>query len=134
MNDAADVLCDLRVLGVRVELDGDEVRCRAPRGALTPDLVRRLRAAKPQVQALLVAEDAEIAWRADAIGARVAASAGGPDAFVVRDTPPAPNRCRSCGDPTPDGGTAKCPLCCLASARVLDERRERRDIPAERAS
>ena len=134
MTDAPRILCDLRALGVRVEPDGDDVRFRAPRGVLTPDLVRRLKALKPRMRALLVAEDADIAWRADAIRARVAASVGGPDAFVVRDTPPAPNRCRSCGDPPPAGGTAKCTLCCLASARAWDGIRGCGDVPAERAS
>ncbi len=44
-----DLLSDLHAAGVRLELDGDRLRYRAPKGALTDSLRERLVAAKDEV-------------------------------------------------------------------------------------
>jgi hypothetical protein len=118
MTDASELLVDLRCHGIRVDLDGDEIRLRAPRGILTTEMVRAVRAIRPQVQALLVAEEAEIAWRVAAMTDRIG-DGPLPVELVVDDRPEEPGTCRSCGDPTPYGQTGKCTLCCLASSRLV---------------
>jgi hypothetical protein len=120
MTGAADLIVELRSRGVVVLLDGDQIRCRAPQGVLTPDDAQALRALKPRVQALLVAEEAEIAWRADVMHTR-ANGASLPADLVVDDGPAMPGICRSCGDAMPYEQTGKCTLCCLAAGRIVRE-------------
>lgn len=43
---ADTLLAELESLGVRLEVDGDRLRYDAPRGAMTPELLTRLREAK----------------------------------------------------------------------------------------
>jgi nonribosomal peptide synthetase protein BlmVII len=43
------LLAELREHGATLTIEGDDVRCAAPRGVLTPQLVERLRAAKPEL-------------------------------------------------------------------------------------
>jgi nonribosomal peptide synthetase protein BlmVII len=43
------LLAELRERGATLTVAGDDVRCAAPRGVLTPQLVERLRAAKPEL-------------------------------------------------------------------------------------
>lgn len=52
-----ELLARLRAAGVELWIDGPGLRFRAPRGALTPDLKTALAAAKPEIMALLAAED-----------------------------------------------------------------------------
>ena len=50
---AAELLADLGQLGVQVWAEGDLLRYRSPRGALTPVLLERLRESKQDLLALL---------------------------------------------------------------------------------
>lgn len=43
----------LQTLDIRLQLDGDTLRCNAPKGALTPDLTAQLKENKPAIIALL---------------------------------------------------------------------------------
>ena len=69
-DDAAAVLADLHALGVEVEVEGESLRLRGRRDALTPPMLDRLREHKPALLAMLTAEraadddppDAGIGW------------------------------------------------------------------------
>lgn len=50
---AAEVLSELENRGVAITTDGDRLRWRAPKGAMTPDLIQRAQAYKPAILALL---------------------------------------------------------------------------------
>lgn len=54
----AALLADLRSRGIVLIPAGDALRCRAPRGVVTPDLAQLIREHKPALLALLL-EDAE---------------------------------------------------------------------------
>ena len=114
MTPAADLLTRLLSVGVRVTLDGAEVRCRAAKGVLTPELVRELRAHKPAVLALLTETEEAIAWRIEAFG----------DALLTEDAAAGESGvCAWCGSPMPPQPGRKCTRCCLASAALLDRLR-----------
>jgi len=53
MSNAAELLKQLRALGVQLNLEGETLRLNAPKGALTPELQTQLKAAKPEILALL---------------------------------------------------------------------------------
>lgn len=116
MTPVADLLTRLLGAGVRVALDGAEVRCRAARGVLTPELVRELRTHKPAVLALLMATETEIAWRVDQLG----------DALLTAEAAAGePGVCAWCGSPMPPQPGRKCTLCCLAAAAVVAQLKAR---------
>jgi hypothetical protein len=66
-----------------------------------------------------VDEDPEIAWRIDALRARLPDDGSLPRELTILDLTPEPGRGRSCGDPQPFGQTGTCTRCCLASVAVL---------------
>ena len=51
---AAALYAELRALGIRLRVEGDDLKIRAPRGRATPELRERLRALKPDLIALLL--------------------------------------------------------------------------------
>ena len=53
-----DFLAKLRLLGVKIELDGDQLRLSAPKGVLTPDLRAELTIRKAEILAFLRASSA----------------------------------------------------------------------------
>jgi len=53
MSSAAELLKQLRALGVQLNLEGDVLRLNAPKGALTPELQQQLKASKPEILTLL---------------------------------------------------------------------------------
>ena len=53
MSSAAELLKQLRALGVQLHLEGDVLRLNAPKGALTPELQMQLKAAKQEILSLL---------------------------------------------------------------------------------
>lgn len=59
MSAVLSILDDLAQLGVIATANGDKLHLNAPRGALTPDLLDRLRVHKQDLLALLRAGDAE---------------------------------------------------------------------------
>ena len=121
MTPAQRLLTDLRGRGARCWADGGLLRWLAPPGLITPDLRARLAASKPEILALLAAEEAAIARRASAIRARVS------PVEAPRPLPPAgapvPDRCPDCGDPLAVGDAGRCSLCSLAAMRVRAETR-----------
>ncbi len=54
----ADFLAELRQRGGVLHLDGDQVRCRAPRGVMTETIVDYMRRHKTELIALLATEAA----------------------------------------------------------------------------
>jgi hypothetical protein len=48
-----ELLAELRSKGVELTADGDTLRCRAPRGLVTPDLAAVIRERKPELLRLL---------------------------------------------------------------------------------
>ena len=57
---AAVLLADLAACGVQLEVDGDRIRYRARRGALTPDLAERIRGSREDLLRLLDEERIEL--------------------------------------------------------------------------
>jgi len=53
MSTTGAFLAQLRAKGIKVTLEGDQLRVRAPKGALTEDLAVQLREAKPEILAFL---------------------------------------------------------------------------------
>ena len=53
---AAHLLSELRTLGVKVWPDAGALRFKAPAGAMTPELTARLKAAKPDLLAILAGD------------------------------------------------------------------------------
>lgn len=49
----AALLAELRALGVELRVEGDRIRCKAPRGSVTPELAEAIRSHKPALLALL---------------------------------------------------------------------------------
>lgn len=123
MNAAESLLADLSMRDIDVTVDGDRLRCRGPKGALTPDLDARITVLKPALIARLEAQEDAIAWRVHIMLAT--------DSFVVWefDGPPRPGRCSSCDEPQPYDQDGECVLCCLASIRVMQELKARESLP-----
>ncbi len=100
------LLIALRVLNIRVRLDGDLIRCKAPAGAEIPaDLAVQIRAVKPGLLDLLREEQTEIDWRAESGLLR--------EPVAVK----MPGACSYCGVKMPAAQTGRCVLCCLAAAQ-----------------
>lgn len=122
MTAAEHLLMTLRMLNIRVRLDGETIRCRAARGPIPNDLVHRIRDLKPHLIELLSGEQQEIDWRVDALGAGLFA-----------DRPErTPGFCAWCGAPMPYEQTGKCVLCAIASARFRRRERESNSAPGIR--
>jgi hypothetical protein len=120
MNDAALLIADLRTRGVRVELEGDEIVCRAPRGTLRTDDTDALRAHKPDIVERLHAEEIIIAWRAEAMRSQVPEHGPLPHLVAVPGLSPSPGRCFSCHSPIESGLTqARCTACALAVLQAV---------------
>jgi hypothetical protein len=68
-----------------------------------------------------VDDDPEVAWRLDALRARLPPDGSLPDELTILGLPLQAGRCPSCGDSQPYGQTGKCTLCCLAAAALLRE-------------
>lgn len=64
-------------------------------------------------------EAPEIAWRIDALRARLPPDGSLPHELTILDLPPEVGRCPSCGDPQPHSQTGKCTRCCLASVALI---------------
>ncbi|MDP9471142.1 MAG: hypothetical protein M3Q71_10825 [Chloroflexota bacterium] len=127
---AAELLADLRDREILLELAGDQLRCRAAAGVLTPDLAATIKAHKLALIALLREEEAAIGWRVEAMREQV--PAGGPIPFLVAvpNVAPAAGVCLSCGETFElVGYVQRCRLCAVAAGRVLLASRE--DIAQE---
>jgi len=112
MNAASDLIAELAVLDVQLVVDGETIRYQGPKGAVTPDHLRRLKELKPEVRQRLLDQEEAITWRVRVM------LASDPPVFSMLNLPPRPGRCSSCDEPQPYGQDGKCTLCCLASIRV----------------
>jgi hypothetical protein len=120
MTPAERLLIELRTMNIRVRMDGDLVRCKAPEGvAISTDLAGQIRTLKPELLALLREEAAAIAWRVES-GLALEAPMNHPI-----------GACLYCGARMPGQQTGKCVLCCLAAAQILEQRwqKERATYP-----
>ena len=117
-----------RAAGLVVRTDGERL---VIRGSSTADvLARALLARKPEVLALLVAEDPAVAWRAEAM--RTQLRAAGPLPFLVaRPTPLGRGGCLSCGEPlapAADREAFRCSPCARAAWLVVSARSSQREL------
>jgi hypothetical protein len=133
---AAELVDYLRGLKIHLYLDETgTLRARGPRGALVPYVAEQIRDAKDELTQALKAAEAAVAWRAEAMRARVGPDGELPADLVVDDLDREPGRCRSCGDLIPFDQIGKCTNCCRAAARiVLEKLAARNDIPQEPAA
>ncbi len=116
---AAELLVDLLARGVRLEVTGDQLRCQADAGVLTPDLAAAIKANKLALLALLREEEA-LAWRIDAMREQIPAVGPVPFLVAVPNVASAPDTCLSCGDPIDlVGYVQRCRLCAAAAVRAL---------------
>ena len=127
MSPAEVLLTELRTVGIEAYLDPvGELRCRSRRGVLTPELRRRVAELKVDLIFLLEDEAYEIAWRAEAMRA-LAGDDGLPPA-VIAPVSPTGDIYACCGEPSAYGRQARCPLCALAAAQVIEEWRSGRGV------
>ena len=118
---AGALLAELRGLGVELEIADGRPRWRAPAGRMTDALLALVRDHKPALVELLEAEEAAIAWRAEAM--RPAGTEGGLPSRTVEGRPPTADGCRCCGEPSPYGALPRCTYCALAADRIIEEKR-----------
>jgi hypothetical protein len=118
---AVTVLTEARVAGLEVRAETGQLVVRGPRslGAVARQLLER----KGEVLALLAAEDADVAWRIDAMRAQVP-QRGAIPVLVARARVQEPGRCVSCGDHLHEGTQFRCSPCARATWVVLHEIRE----------
>ncbi len=119
---APTLLADLRTRGVRLHVDGDQLRARFKGRTLDPDLAAAIKTHKPALIALLQQEEAAIAWRAAAMQSQVPPMGAGAVPFLVAkpDLPSAGGICVSCGEPFElVGYVPRCRLCIAAATRAL---------------
>ena len=57
---AQDLLTDLQSRGVQISAEGDRLRIRAPKGAITPELGERLEQNKPEIISALMPSRPEL--------------------------------------------------------------------------
>jgi hypothetical protein len=115
------LLTDARAAGLEVRVEPGRLVVRGPRSL--EGVAQRLLAQKADVVALLAAEDADIAWRVDAMRPQVPVRGPIP-VLVACDTIPATGRCISYGDRLPNRLQFRCSLCSQAAWIVLHEVRE----------
>lgn len=129
MGGVGEMLTAARAAGLTLETetDADGVTHLVVLGPETAEaLALALLAHKAEVLAWLAAEDAGVAWRADAMRAQVPAH--GPIGFLhARDLPTGdvpPGACPSCGEEMEAGQLYACRSCVAAKRIVLTERRD----------
>ncbi len=119
---ALDLLADLRARGVHLDVAGDQLRCRADAGVLTPALAVTIKTHKPALLAQLQEEETAITWRLHAMQQQIPECGPVPFLVAVSGVPPSPNICPSCGEPfTPTGSSPRCRRCTVAAQRALGQ-------------
>lgn len=114
-------LAAARAAGLEVRADRGRLVVRGPKTAEA--LVRPLVAQPGAVLALLVAEDAEVAWRVAVMRPQVPARGAIP-VLVAQAQDSVPGSCISCGDRLSAGQRHRCGPCGQAAWVVLHEVRE----------
>ena len=119
--DALTPLAEARAAGMEVRAEPGRLVVRGPRSRA--ELAQRLLDRTAEVLALLAAEDAEVAWRVEAMRPQVPPR--GPIPFLkARDAAPAAGGCLSCGDALGEGRAYRCARCAEAAWAALHEARE----------
>lgn len=113
---AAEILTETRRLGIVLLADGQRLRYRAPKCLMTPELREALAARKPELLALLTAEDPEVTWRFT-IMERQVPTTGPIPILVARSVQRRPGHCVSCGEAVPMAlsGWRRCEPCSRAA-------------------
>ena len=113
-----DLLDEAREAGLRISMDGDQLKIRGPKSRATT--AEALRARKPEVLALLHDErERAIQERMDTFRPLVPLT--GPIPFLAMTPSIAPGACLSCGDSLASGDRLRCDLCADAARRVIAE-------------
>jgi hypothetical protein len=120
-SDALTILIEARASGLEVRTEPGRLVVRGPRALET--VARRLLERKIEVSALLAAEDADVAWRVEAMRPQVPRRGAIP-MLVAREQAPEPGCCVSCGEHLNEGVTFRCSPCARAAWVVLHEIRE----------
>ncbi len=117
---APTLLADLQTRGVRLDVEGDQLRARFKGRTLAPDLAETIKANKSALIALLQEEEAAIVWRVAAMQQQIPERGPIPFLVAVSGIPPGPNACPSCSEPfIPIGYTPRCHRCTIAASRAL---------------
>jgi hypothetical protein len=119
-SDVVTVLTEARAVGLEVRTEPGRL-VRGPRSLET--IAQRLLERKNEVSALLAAEDADVAWRVDAMRPQVP-ERGPIPILVAHEEASARGCCFSCGDQLNEGVLFRCALCARAAWIVLHEVRE----------
>jgi hypothetical protein len=119
--DVVTVLAEARAAGLEVRTEPGRLVVRGPRSLET--VAQRLLERKREVSALLTAEDADVAWRVEAMRPQVPRRGAIP-VLVAWEGVPGPGCCVSCGEHLSDGLKLRCSLCARATWAVLHEVRE----------
>jgi len=124
MSPAEILIADLALLNVQLVVDGENLHYQGPKGAVTSDHLRRLKALKPEIRERLIEQEGAIRWRMRIMLAtdppRYDLDMFWPDEDADGNplTTQEPGRCSSCDEPQPYDQDGKCVLCALASYRV----------------
>ncbi len=112
------VLAEARAGGLEIQAEADGLVIRGPR--TLDHLARQLLNQKPQVLALLEAEDAEVAWRIRAMRPQVRPRGPVP-VLAARPVASFVGCCTSCGDPIAPPRRYRCEPCIRATWAVVRE-------------
>jgi hypothetical protein len=112
--------------GATLTVRGGTLQAEGPPALLTPEIVAALRRYEPAfVRLLLRADSAAVAWRVAAVlDALSYAPAEWTNLKARPDLIAQAGRCRSCGEPLPASGRARCADCARAVQLVLRRVRE----------
>jgi hypothetical protein len=120
-SDALTVLTEARAAGLEVRAEPGRLVVRGPRSLET--VAQRLLERKAEVSALLAAEDADVAWRVDAMRPQVP-QRGAIPMLIAHEKASPPGCCVSCGEHLHQGASFRCSPCARAAWVVLHEIRE----------
>lgn len=118
--DARELRATLERLGVELAADGERLRYR-PQCAVTPVLRAAMTQRRDELLALLVAEEAEVRWRVDAMRTQMPWTGAIPSLSVHPMTRIWAGGCSSCGDALGPGERYRCTPCIRAAWQVLRE-------------
>jgi hypothetical protein len=121
MEQVATLLGDARAAGLEIRVEADRLVVRG--SPVYEQLARQLLEEKPAVLAVLAQEDAEVAWRIEAMRPQVPVRGPIP-ALIARRGPYSSTGCISCGMPLAENAGFRCAACARAAWLVLNEVRE----------
>jgi hypothetical protein len=117
---AADLLAELSSLGVALEVSGDRLRVKGPKGAITPELHEALTNSKQELITLINGGNAEVAWRVTAMLPQIPESGRLPFLVARKALEPQEGCCLSCGDPLNQDDAYRCAACGRAANLAIE--------------